>query len=94
MEIIWRQTALNDLKAIRAFIAQDNTAAADNVSSAIRTAVIQLGQYPELGRAGRVDGTRELAIPHMPYIVGYRVVESRVHILTVIHTSRQWPQRL
>jgi toxin ParE1/3/4 len=94
MQIIWRRTALNDLKTIRAFIAQDNTEAADGVSSAIRTTVMRLADYPDLGRAGRADGTRELAIPHMPYIVAYRVAEGQVHILTIIHTSRQWPQRL
>ena len=94
MEIIWRQTALSDLKSIRAFIAQDNIAAADNVSSAIRTAVGRLANYPDLGRAGRIDRTRELTVPDMPYIVAYRVAENQVRIVAIIHTSRQWPQRL
>jgi len=62
------------------------------VLTAIRVAVDRLGRHPSLGRAGRVDGTRELIISNTPYIV-YRVVENQIRILPVIHTSRQWPRR-
>jgi toxin ParE1/3/4 len=58
MEIIWRASALNDLEAVREFIAQDNPLAAARVLTAIRDAVDRLGRHPSLGRAGRVDGTR------------------------------------
>jgi toxin ParE1/3/4 len=68
MEIIWRQTALNDLEAIREFIAQDNPQAAAHVRTAIGAAVEHLATYPHLGRAGRVAGTRELIVPDTPYI--------------------------
>ena len=27
-------------------------------------------------------------------IIAYRVAEDQVHILTIIHMARQWPQRL
>ena len=93
MDIIWRASALNDLEAIREFIAQDNPHAAARVLTAIRVAVDQLGQHPGLGRAGRVGGTRELIISNAPYIVAYRVAENQVRILAIIHTSRQWPRR-
>ena len=93
MEIIWGASALNDLEAVREFIAQDNPLAAALVLTAIRDAVDRLGRHPSLGRAGRVDGTRELIISNAPYIVAYRVVENQIRILAVIHTSRQWPRR-
>jgi toxin ParE1/3/4 len=93
MEIIWRASALNDLEAVREFTAQDNPLAAARVPTAIRDAVDRLGRHPSLGRAGRVDGTRELIIANAPYIVAYRVVENQIRILAVIHTSRQWPRR-
>jgi toxin ParE1/3/4 len=60
---------------------------------AIRIAIDRLAQHPNLGRAGRVEGTRELIISNAPYIVAYRVVEGQVRILAIIHTSRQWPRR-
>ena len=93
MEILWRAAALNDLEAIRDFIAQDNPQAAARVRTAIRTAVDRLAQYPEFGREGRVPGTRELIVATAPYIVAYRIAEDQVRILAVIHTSRQWPRR-
>jgi addiction module RelE/StbE family toxin len=94
MEIIWGTSALNDLEAIREFIAEDNPHAAARVLTAIRVAVDRLDHHPSLGRAGRVEGTRELIISNAPYIVAYRVVENEVRILAIIHTSRRWPRRL
>jgi len=93
VEIIWRRAALNDLAAIREFIAQDNPQAATRVQVTIRGAVERLATYPNLGRAGRVEGTRELVIPDTPYIVAYRVVGDQLRILSIIHGSRQWPRR-
>jgi toxin ParE1/3/4 len=81
MRIIWRRAALNDLEAVREFIAQDNPQAAMRVHGAIRAAIDPLANYPNLGRAGRVDGTRELIVVDLPYIVVYRVAEDTVRIL-------------
>jgi toxin ParE1/3/4 len=72
MEIIWRSAALNDIESIREFIAQDNPEAAARVHSAIGVAVERLAEHPNLGRVGRVEGTRELIISSVPYIVAYR----------------------
>lgn len=93
MEIIWRRAALNDLEAVREFIAQSNPQAAARVHNAIREAVDRLAQHPHFGRAGRVEGTRELIIAGAPYIVVYRVIENQIRILAIIHTSRHWPRR-
>ena len=65
--------------------------AAARVRTAIRTAVERLPTYPNLGRAGRVDGTRELVIPDTPYIAAYRVVGD--YAFSLIRGSRQWPRR-
>ncbi|HEX4113063.1 MAG TPA: type II toxin-antitoxin system RelE/ParE family toxin [Stellaceae bacterium] len=93
MEIIWRRAALNDLESVREFIAWDNPRAAARVHDAVRAAVDPLADLPHVGRAGRVDGTRELVVGGLPYIVVYRVAETQIRILAVIHTSRQWPKR-
>ncbi|MGH7037059.1 MAG: type II toxin-antitoxin system RelE/ParE family toxin [Stellaceae bacterium] len=94
MEIIWRRAALRDLESLRTFIAQDNPQAAARVARAIRAAVERLAEHPNLGRAGRVEGTRELIITDAPYIVAYRIANDRLRILALIHASRQWPRRL
>jgi toxin ParE1/3/4 len=93
MEIIWRRVALSDLEGIRRYIAQENPWAGTRVQIMIRNAVEQLADYPNLGRSGRVEGTRELVIAGTPYIVVYRVLDNRLRILSVIHGARRWPER-
>jgi len=92
MEIVWRRVALNDLEGIRRYIAQENPAAGARIRAMIRTAVEQLVNHPNLGRSGRVDGTREPVVAGTPYIVVYRVLENRLRILSVIHGARKWPE--
>ncbi|WP_420043090.1 type II toxin-antitoxin system RelE/ParE family toxin [Agrobacterium tumefaciens] len=38
-----------------------------------------------------MEGTRELVIPGLPYIVAYHVTEKQVEILFVQHAAREWP---
>ncbi|MCA1598486.1 MAG: type II toxin-antitoxin system RelE/ParE family toxin, partial [Chloroflexi bacterium] len=47
----------------------------------------------ELGRTGRVEGTRELVVSRTPYIVAYRVRDDEVIVLAVQHAARLWPAR-
>ena len=51
-----------------------------------------LTQGKEHGRAGRVPGTRELPIPHTPFVIPYRVNADSVEILRVYHHSQRWPE--
>lgn len=75
-------------------IAADNPAAARRLIDRIRTAVGRLASTPGMGRPGRVQGTRELVVSGTPYVVPYRVLEERVQIITVLHSSQQWPRHL
>jgi toxin ParE1/3/4 len=47
-----------------------------------------------MGRVGRIEGTRELVVSGLPYILPYRIVDDVVQIASVIYTSRKWPERL
>jgi toxin ParE1/3/4 len=57
----------------------------------IETAIDRLVTFPESGRRGRVEGTRELVVPDTPFIVAYRPTGSTVDILSVVHSARRWP---
>jgi addiction module RelE/StbE family toxin len=83
--------ALANLEAEAEYIARENPAAAQRVVLAIGEAVARLADYPAMGRAGRVEGTRELVVPHTPYIIPYRVREGRVEVLRIFHAARKWP---
>lgn len=52
-----------------------------------------LKRFPNMGRRGRVRGTRELVISNSPYVVAYIASETEVKILRVIHGRRYWPKR-
>jgi toxin ParE1/3/4 len=68
--------------------------AAARVVGAIVQAALRLEQFPLSGKLGRIEGTRELVVPGLPYIIAYRVVDDTVLISTIIHTSRKWPKKL
>ena len=91
MKIRWLDLAVDDLADIADYIAQDNPGAANRVVSRLWSAVYSLAKQPEMGRPGRVYGTRELIVSNTPFIVPYRVVESEIHILRVLHGARNWP---
>ena len=52
----------------------------------------QLKRFPESGPAGRVEGTRELAIPRTPFVVVYSIHQDVIHIVAVLHGAQRWPQ--
>ena len=67
MRIIWQDEAERDLDGIADYILQDDPAAALRLIDTIREATRVLSEHPNIGRTGRVAGTRELVIPGLPY---------------------------
>ncbi|MFA7239445.1 MAG: type II toxin-antitoxin system RelE/ParE family toxin [Sulfuricellaceae bacterium] len=94
MVLRWLAAALADLRSIKAYIAKENPNAAQRVIDRIRKETDILTKQPAIGRIGRIADTRELVISQYPYIVAYREQRGEIHILAVVHTSRQWPEQL
>lgn len=94
MKLSWLPHALEDLASIRAYVASDSPKAARKLMLTILGfATDQLSAFPEAGRPGRVEGTRELIIPRTPFIVAYRIRHDVIDILAVHHAARRWPER-
>ncbi len=91
MTLVWFRRAIRDLAAIRAYVAQDNPTAAQQLGMRLEQAAILLVTQPSMGRPGRVHGTRELIVSGTPYLIPYRVRGQRIEILRVFHTARLWP---
>ena len=91
MRIRWTGSALADLEAIGDFIALDNAVAAQRMVVGLVASVDALRDHPNLGRPGRLTGTRELVVSGTPYVVPYRVQGDDVQILAVFHGARRWP---
>ena len=91
MRLVWSQHATDDRLAIFMWIAQDDPQAAANVDDRIEEAARRLIDFPNSGRPGRIEGTRELVIARTPYVAPYQLVGDTVRILRVIHGARMWP---
>jgi toxin ParE1/3/4 len=92
MNILWSPEAIEDLTSLQAYIAEDDPAAARGVVLHIIHNIEQLlPDNPQMGRPGRIPGTRELVIPKTPFIVPYRLQRNVIQILRVYHGARRWP---
>ena len=94
MRLEWSHLAQADREAIFDYIEADSPQAAVTVDDRIRMQVEGLVRFPESGRLGRVEGTRELVIDRTPYIAAYRVAGSVVRVLRVLHGSQRWPEEI
>jgi len=92
MRVVWTRASVSNLDEIQDYVALESPAAAHRLVTELRdrTAML-LSEAPMAGRVGRARGTRELVFADLPYIVVYRLT-TRVEILAVVHTSRQWPE--
>lgn len=95
MQIEWQEDAIEDMQALRqGYLAEQNPSAAARMAKRILQALVLLRQHPAMGRPGRVPDTRELVIANTPYLVAYRVIDTRLVILRVLHGAQRWPKKL
>ena len=90
-QVRYSADAIADLLALREYIALNNPSAAARVAARIRRSVDRLATYPKFGKAGRVEGTRELVSPKFPYTIVYEEDHDDCMVLRVLHQAMQWP---
>ncbi|MGH6830432.1 MAG: type II toxin-antitoxin system RelE/ParE family toxin [Methylocella sp.] len=83
--------AARDFDEIWQHIEEVDPAAAARVGEAILSSIEGLAIHPRRGRVGRVPGTRELAMPPLPYLIVYEADDRRVAVLRIIHGAMLWP---
>ena len=93
MKTAWSRRAIRNLVSLRAYIAKESDQNAAIVAGRILNAIELLQVQPDIGRPGRVLGTRELVVPKTPYIIPYRVWRGRLELIAVFHGRRKWPGR-
>jgi toxin ParE1/3/4 len=91
VKLAWSALAFADRDEIFDHISTDSPRAAVAVDDLIRRQAERLIDFPESGRPGRVEGTRELVINRSPYIAAYRIEGDLVIILRVLNGAREWP---
>jgi toxin ParE1/3/4 len=88
MPIRWTPEAADDLDRICSHIAKDSPESALKIGRMLYRGIARLDSFPNLGRAGRRSGTRELVFTPLPYIVVYRNREQSIEILHVWHGAQ------
>ena len=64
MKLRWLSDALSDLRAIKAYIAEENPQAANRVIASIRNETNVLLKQHNIGRAGRISDIKEYGCRH------------------------------
>jgi toxin ParE1/3/4 len=91
MEIRWSPGSVDDLTTIIQHARKDNVAAALRIARSLYQSIASLNKFPNQGRSGRVDGTRELPLWPLPFVVVYRVKEDAVEVVRISHGVQRWP---
>ena len=68
MRVRWTDDAAEDLERISDYISEDRPEAARRIALHIIRSVDALETFANRGRAGRVEGTRELVLAPLPFI--------------------------
>jgi toxin ParE1/3/4 len=86
--------ARRHLNEIAAYIGERNPQAAQASGARLRQVIELLSRFPYSGREGTLPGTREMAVPGLPYLIVYQVAsgaDSSVVILGIYHGARERP---
>jgi toxin ParE1/3/4 len=94
MPIVWLSVAVQDILHIRTYITERDPQSARDVALQIDKSVNTLAAMPDIGRSGRIFGTRELVVKGTPFLVVYRVQNERVEVLRVFHGRQNFPDSL
>lgn len=91
MRVSRTETAESDLDAITDYFGGLNPQATLHMLDRIADVEATLSDYPLIGRAGRVEGTRESVVTGTPFILVYALGPDAVTILRILHGRQQWP---
>jgi toxin ParE1/3/4 len=90
-ELRWTKEAAADLEKIANYLFQNAPARAAELVRGIYDAPAALLTFPYRGRVGRKEGTRELVLWPLPYIVVYRITGEVIHVVRILHGAQKWP---
>jgi toxin ParE1/3/4 len=94
VKIVWTRRAKQHLRAAYDYWERESSpSAADAMLQRIFSTVELLEHHSEVGRRGRVSGTRELVVPATPFLIAYRVHRNRIEVLALLRGARKWPDR-
>jgi toxin ParE1/3/4 len=91
MKLKWSSRALADQQQIIDFYAEIDAGLALEMIDRVEAAANKLVDFPEMGRPGRVSGTREWPIKKSPFVAVYITGSNEVRVLRILHAAMMWP---
>ena len=88
MQVVWLESAVDDLVRLREFIAKHNPVAAKKAAQKIITAAKTLEEHPELGKPAKdLPLYRDLGIKFglRGYVLRYRIHENILYVVHLRH---------
>jgi len=93
VKIAWTRKASRHLRDAYNFWADERSLRDARIMlDRIFAAVEVLEKFPEAGRRGRIPGMRELVVVPTPFVIAHRVRRGKIEVLTLLHSSRKWPE--
>jgi addiction module RelE/StbE family toxin len=89
--IRWTYAAAEDLEHIKNYLTEHSPQLAQSTVLELYETIRSLKTSPRRGRLGREEGTRELVLSRLPYIVAYRIKEQAVEVLHIFHGAQNRP---
>ncbi len=91
MRIRWTRAAAEDLEHIKNYLTEHHPQFAQSTMIEFYETIRSLKISPRRGRLGREEGTRELVLSRLPYIVACRIKEQAVEVLHIFHGAQNRP---
>jgi toxin ParE1/3/4 len=91
MQLRWAREAADDLERIADYLLAHSPDRAAELVRSVYEASAALLAFPNRGRSGRIEGTRELVLTPLPYIVVYKVLDDAIFVVRILHGAQKWP---
>lgn len=88
LSIKWTALARQDILEATKHALEDDPGKAEKLASTIFKAVEQIALFPGSAPPGRIEGTRQLSLPKLPFVIVYKIGFTDLHILRILHTRR------
>lgn len=91
MRIRWSADAASDLESVAEFYFTRIPERAPSILQTIYESPQKLISFPERGRRGRKEGTREFVLAPLPFILVYQLGPESIDIVRILHGAQNWP---
>jgi addiction module RelE/StbE family toxin len=91
MRIRWTPAAAADLQNIGDYLKEHHPHYRQPTMRKLYESIRALKQWPNRGRPGREEGTREILFQPLPYVAVYRVTEPTIEVLRIYHGAQDRP---